>query len=121
MSEVALVVVDDERDAVEALKMVLELDGYTVHTATDAVSALALVLKHQPVGVILDLGMPGMDGRELARQLRAAHGPDLPIVAITGWSRLEDRETAEEAGVDYVLVKPADPETLRRLFPPTGA
>ena len=114
-----LVIVDDEPDAVEALKTLLELDGYTVHAATTAEAALALVALHHPTAVILDLGMPVIDGLTLARRLRELHGPDLPLVAITGWSDVEDREKAEEAGVDYVLVKPVEPQALRALFPPT--
>ena len=112
-----LVIVDDDPDAVEALKVLLELDGYTVHPATCAEAALALVAQHQPAAVILDLGMPVIDGAALARRLRELHGPDMPLVAITGWSDIEDRERAEAAGVDYVLVKPVDAEALRQLFP----
>jgi CheY-like chemotaxis protein len=115
-----LVIVDDEPDAVEALKILLELDGYTVHAATTAEAALALVAVHLPTAVILDLGMPVIDGLTLARRLRELHGPDLPLVAITGWSDVDEREKAEAAGVDLVLVKPVEPRALRALFPPTS-
>ena len=119
MADATLVIVDDEPDAVEALKVLLELDGYAVHGATTAEAALALVALHQPAAVILDLGMPVVDGLTLARRLRELHGPDLPLVAITGWSDVAERERAEDAGVDYVLVKPVEPQALRALFPPT--
>ena len=119
VADATLVIVDDEPDAVEALKLLLELDGYVVHAATSAEVALALVAQHAPTAVILDLGMPVIDGLTLARRLRELHGPDLPLVAITGWSDVAEREKAEEAGVDFVLVKPVEPRALRALFPPT--
>ena len=116
--DTALVIVDDEADVVETLQVLLEMDGYTVFSAVTAEAALALVEQHRPVGVILDLGMPVIDGLELARRLRDRHGDDLPLVAVTGWSDERKRDEAELAGVDYVLVKPIDPEALRKLFPP---
>jgi CheY-like chemotaxis protein len=112
------VIVDDEPDVVEGLKMLLELDGYDVFPATNAEMALLLVSHHSPVGVIMDLGMPGMDGLELARRLRTLYGNDLPLIALTGWSDQAELEKAELAGVDCVLLKPIDGETLRRLLPP---
>jgi CheY-like chemotaxis protein len=118
VEDTALVVVDDEPDVVESLKVLLELDGYTVHAATSAQDALQLVAVHRPMAVILDLGMPVVDGLTLARRLRELHGPDLPLVALTGWSDVEEREKAELAGVDYVMVKPLDAQALRTLFPP---
>jgi CheY-like chemotaxis protein len=117
--DTALVIVDDEADVVETLRVLLEMDGYTVFSATTAEVALELVERHRPVGVILDLGMPVIDGPELARRLRDRHGPDLPLVAVTGWSDERKLDEAELAGVDYVLVKPIDPEALRKLFPPS--
>jgi CheY-like chemotaxis protein len=116
--DTALVIVDDDLDVVQTLQLLLEMDGYTVFPAVTAEAAMALVEQHRPVGVILDLGMPVMDGLELARQLRDRHGPDLPLIAVTGWSDPGKRDEASVAGVDCVLVKPVDPETLRKLFPP---
>lgn len=119
--DTALVVVDDEADVVESLQVLLEMDGYTVFPAATAEAALLLVEQHRPVGVILDLGMPVVNGLELARRLRDRHGADLPLVAVTGWSDRDDRDKAELAGVDYVLVKPVEAEALRKLFPPVNA
>jgi CheY-like chemotaxis protein len=116
--DTALVIVDDDLDVVQTLQLLLEMDGYTVFPAVTAEAAMALVERHRPVGVILDLGMPVMDGLELARQLRDRHGPDLPLIAVTGWSEPSKRDEASVAGVDHVLVKPVDPETLRKFFPP---
>jgi CheY-like chemotaxis protein len=116
--DTALVIVDDDLDVVQTLQLLLEMDGYTVFPAVTAEAAMALVAQHRPVGVILDLGMPVMDGLELARQLRDRHGPDLPMIAVTGWSDRARRDEAAVAGVDHVLVKPVDLETLRKFFPP---
>jgi CheY-like chemotaxis protein len=76
------------------------MNGYTVFSAVTAEAALTLVEQHRPVGVILDLGMPVIDGLELARSLRDRHGPDLPLVAVTGWSDERKLDEAELAGVD---------------------
>lgn len=116
--DTALVIVDDDVDIVEALQALLEIDGYTVFPALDAERGLELVERHAPVGVILDLGMPVVDGIELTRRLRARHGEDLPIVALTGWSEQGERERAEAAGVDFVLIKPLFDQALRQIFPP---
>lgn len=110
-------IVDDEADVLEVLQALLEMDGYTVFPAASADGALSLVEQHRPMGVILDLGMPVVDGLELARRLRQRHGPDLPLVALTGWSDPNKRDEVELAGVDYVLIKPIDVRALRRLFP----
>ncbi|NRF71833.1 response regulator [Aquincola sp. S2] len=115
--DVRVVVVDDEPDAAEALQTLLELDGYNVKVAHDAREAFATIAAHTPHCVLLDLGLPEMDGCELARRLRERYGPELTLLAVTGWARQEDREQAELAGVDYVLLKPVQPEMLSRFFP----
>ena len=116
--DTALVIVDDDLDVVQTLQLLLEMDGYTVFPAVTAHAAMDFVEQHRPVGVILDLGMPVMDGLELARQLRDRHGPDLPMIAVTGWSDPVRRDEALVAGVDHVLVKPIELDTLRKFFPP---
>ena len=113
-----LVIVDDDLDAVQSLQVLLEMDGYSVFSAVTAQAALDLVEQHQPVGVILDLGMPLMDGLQLARELRERHGADLPLIALTGWSDRAKRDEAWGAGEDHVLVKPIELDTLRKFFPP---
>jgi CheY-like chemotaxis protein len=115
--DVRVVVVDDEPDAAEALQTLLELDGYNVKVAHDAIEAFDTIAAHAPHCVLLDLGLPEMDGCELARRLRERYGPELTLLAVTGWAREEDREQAELAGVDYVLLKPVQPEMLSRFFP----
>ena len=116
--DVRVVVVDDDADSAASLKMLLELDGYNVRTAHNAATALELVEQHQPVCVLLDIGLPDMDGNQLATELRARHGGGLALVAITGRSGEKDRIAAEKAGVDFVLVKPLDVAALQRMLPP---
>jgi len=116
--DVRVVVVDDDVDTCDALKILLELDGYNVRTALDAEQAMAAVEAHRPVCVLLDLGLPGIDGIELARRIRATYGGDLVLVALTGWTGDDDRDAAEAAGVDYVMHKPLDVERLRLVLPP---
>lgn len=118
--DIRIVVVDDDVDAAEVLKDLLELDGYQVWVAHDASQALRLVAKHQPDGVLLDLGLPDMDGLEVAKRLRAQEGAKLVMVAVTGRGSEEDRMAADAAGIDYVLVKPLDTRLLVRIFPPVG-
>lgn len=116
--DVRVLVVDDDPDAAASLKALLDLDGYNVRTAGDATRALALVAEHQPLCVLLDIGLPGMDGNELARALRNRHGTELVVVAVTGRSGAKDHLEAELAGFDYMLVKPVDPRLLRKMLPP---
>jgi signal transduction histidine kinase len=107
-----ILVVDDNTDAAETLSMLLELDGHTTRVAGDGESALTVAAAFRPDTVLLDIGMPGMNGYEAARKLRDAHGPSLRIIALTGWGAEEDRRQAHEAGFDRHLVKPVDPAML---------
>ena len=112
-----VLVVDDNVDAADGLKMLLELDGEHVDAAYDGEAALRRARESRPQVVLLDVGMPGMDGYELARRLREApETRDACIIAVTGWGQAEDRQKSKEAGFDLHLVKPIDPEALRRLL-----
>jgi signal transduction histidine kinase/ActR/RegA family two-component response regulator len=113
-----ILIVDDNLDAAESLAMCLELEGHRTRSARDGESALALALEFQPQAAILDIGLPGMNGYELARCLKgqANSGPPPLLVAVTGWGTEEDRRRAQEAGFDLHLVKPIDPERLSRLI-----
>ena len=107
---------DDNRDAADSLALVLRLDGHQVTVAYDGPAALAVARAVRPDVVLLDLGMPGMDGYEVCRQLRRL--PELAgarVVAVTGWGQEADRRRSAEAGFDRHLVKPADPDVVRRL------
>jgi PAS domain S-box-containing protein len=112
-----LVVVDDNRDAAESLAMLLRLQGNEVRVAYDGRAALTLVNDFRPGLVFLDIGMPEMDGYEVARRLREQ--PELKtlvLVALTGWGQEEDRRRSSEAGFNHHLIKPASRETLEDLL-----
>jgi CheY-like chemotaxis protein len=89
--------------------------GYEVRTAHDGPAALDTARAFRPHVVLLDVGLPGMDGYELARRLRAEGLAGDLLVSVTGYGQEEDRRRAEEAGFDHHLTKPVDPETLLRL------
>ena len=116
--DVRVIVVDDVVDAAEVLAATLSLGGYKVWTATSGAEALALIEAHQPHCVLLDIGMPGMDGNELTRTLRARYGDDIVLIAVTGREHDDERVSDTFARVDHYLQKPVDPDVLRKLLPP---
>jgi len=112
-----VLVVDDNHDAADSLGMLLQFLGADVMVVHDGHAALAAIASFQPAVVLLDLGMPGMNGFEVARRLRedpAARG--ITLVALTGWGQREDRRRTTEAGFDYHLVKPADVGMLQSIL-----
>lgn len=110
-----IVIVEDDADGREALRMQLVMSGYEVHEAIDGESGLELVQRLQPDVVLLDIGLPGLDGYEVARRLKSAQiCPRL--VAITGYGRPEDYERAMTAGFDRHLTKPVNYEELQRAL-----
>lgn len=112
-----ILVVDDVRDLADSLAMVLETSGAVVRVAYDGPAALELFAAFEPDAVLMDLGMPEMDGYETARRLRRLPGGEnVMLVALTGWGQDEDRRRAEEAGFDKHLVKPVDVEALESLL-----
>jgi CheY-like chemotaxis protein len=94
----------------------LESMGHEVRVAADGVQAVALAREFAPRVALLDIGMPRMDGYEAARQIRAALGDEVMLVALTGWGQEDDQQRALEAGFDRHLTKPADPELLEDLI-----
>jgi CheY-like chemotaxis protein len=110
-------VVDDNRDAAESLTMVLKLlgaDACAVHNGPDALDALTT---YKPDVVLLDIGMPGMDGHEVARRIRQrSEFRDVTLIALTGWGQEEDRRRSQAAGFDYHLIKPVDAGALQTLL-----
>ena len=112
-----ILVVDDHADVAECLAMLLKDLGHEVHTACDGSSAFEAVRTFGPEVVLLDIGLPEMDGYEVARRLRAEHGPDkLLLVALTGYGQEADRRRTREAGFDEHLLKPAGGADLNRLL-----
>jgi PAS domain S-box-containing protein len=114
-----VLVVDDNEDAVEALRMLLELEGHQVRTAHDGRNALAAAREFNPEVVLLDIGLPDMSGHEVARRL--AEDPrhrDVTLAALTGWGQAEDRRRSAEAGFQHHLVKPVHPAELKRVLAP---
>jgi CheY-like chemotaxis protein len=112
-----LLVVDDNVDAAESLAVLLRLAGHEVRVACDGPAALAAAQADPPEMVVLDLGMPGMDGFEVARRLRALPGSkDTLLVALTGWAQEDDRRRCAEAGFDGHLPKPVEWDALRQFL-----
>jgi len=112
-----VLLVDDNRDSVESLALLLRLDGHEVHAAHDGEEALALARRLQPHVVVLDIGLPKMDGHEVARRLRALPWPHpLCLIAVTGYGQHDDLRASAEAGFDHHMVKPIDPADLARLI-----
>lgn len=112
-----VLVVDDNRDLAETLAMILRLWGHDVAVAYDGPQALEMARSRPPEVVFLDIGLPRLDGFEVARQMRA--DPNLcraRIVAITGYGRDEDRQRSREVGIDVHLTKPVDPWQLQPLL-----
>jgi PAS domain S-box-containing protein len=112
-----VLVVDDNADLVQMLATVLEAAGHDVRKALDGRSAISVALSYRPHVVLLDLGMPGMDGVEVAAELR--RHPELGklrLVALTGWGQAHDRQRTEDAGFDLHLTKPTDPEHLQEVL-----
>jgi CheY-like chemotaxis protein len=113
-----VLVVDDNRDAADSLAMLLQLDGHEVHIAHDGPAALAAAGEFAPQVVMLDIGLPGLDGYGVARALREQPGTrDILLVAISGYGQEEDRQLSHEAGFDYHFVKPIDFLEVRRVLP----
>lgn len=112
-----VLVVDDNRDAAELIKQLLESEGHTVKTANDGKTGLGLAQQFQPDLALLDIGMPGMDGFQLAQALRQIPPlKSIHLVALTGWGSQEDRERTRCAGFDEHLTKPIDFRTLVNLI-----
>ena len=108
-----ILVVDDNVDAADTLVALLEMDGFEVSTAYDGLAAVAAVKAGHPDIVVMDIGMPGMDGYDAARMMRQEPGAEnMVLIALTGWGQSTDKNRASLAGFDHHLVKPVDYDTL---------
>lgn len=112
-----VLVVDDNADAANSLAAILRLSGHDVHIASDGHSAVQIAMRVRPHLVLLDIGLPGLDGFAVARRLRQEFSLDgLMIIAVTGKGEEDDHRRALEAGIDQYLLKPVDPVFLESLF-----
>jgi CheY-like chemotaxis protein len=112
-----ILVADDNRDAGETLAILLRLDGHEVHVATDGLEAVELFGRVKPDVAILDIGMPGLSGHEVARRIRNLGGESpVTLIALTGWGQRADKERAAESGFDHHFTKPVEPTVLSRLL-----
>ena len=112
-----LLVVDDNVDAADSLAMLLRMLGHEVRVAHDGPAALEVVRGYLPQMVFLDIGMPGMNGHEVARRMRQLPGlANVWLAALTGWGQQEDRRRSAEAGFDHHLVKPVESKVIEELL-----
>jgi CheY-like chemotaxis protein len=112
-----ILLVEDNPDSREMLKCLLELAGHDVHEAMSGPAGLDAILRLRPDVALVDLGLPGFDGLELARRVRASAGGDaVRLVALTGYGQPDDQRRTREAGFDAHLVKPADPARLATVI-----
>jgi CheY-like chemotaxis protein len=112
-----ILVVDDNIDAAESIAVFLRLEGHEVRTVSDGPQAVAIAQVFAPQVAVVDIGLPGMSGYEVARRLRlqGAAAPAL-LIALTGYGQKEDRARSTEAGFDYHFVKPADPRSIQEAI-----
>ncbi len=112
-----MLVVDDNRDSADSMAMLLHAIGHEVRTVHDGPAAIEQAAQYRPQYVLLDIGLPGMNGYEVAQHLRAL--PDLAgmiVIAMTGYGQDEDRKRSREAGFDHHFVKPVDLARLEALL-----
>jgi len=112
-----VLVADDNHDCADSLAMLLQLAGYETRTAYDGAEAIAMAESYRPDILLLDIGMPNLNGHEAARHIRdQPWGKDLLLVALTGWGQEEDRRRTEAAGFDAHFVKPVDSAALEQVL-----
>jgi CheY-like chemotaxis protein len=109
--------VDDNRDSADSLSMLLRLAGHEVRTCYDGAAGLEMARRWLPEVVLLDIGLPRLDGYEVARRLRQeAEAPRILVVAMTGYGKDQDRQRSQQAGFNAHLVKPVDLDELAQLI-----
>lgn len=112
-----ILIADDNRDAAESLAMILALSDHETVVATSGEEALRLAREATPQAMILDIGMPGMPGDQVAREVRREPwGARVLLLAVTGWGRPEDKARTKAAGFDHHLTKPIDVDEIERLL-----
>jgi len=112
-----ILAVDDSRDAVDSLALILGMMGHETRTAYDGLEAVQAAAAFQPEVVLLDIGLPKLNGYEAAREIRQkTWGKHVLLIALTGWGQEEDKRRAFEAGFDHHLTKPVDPASLEKIL-----
>lgn len=111
-----VLIADDNADAVDTLAAFIEMLGYEAKVVYDGAAAVEAATREQPEVVILDIGMPKLNGWEACKKIRAIQGKKVRIVALTGWGTDVDRKRSEEAGFDAHWVKPLDPGEIMNLL-----
>jgi CheY-like chemotaxis protein len=112
-----VLVVDDNADAADTLAKLLALGGHEAQIARDGPQAIVAALRWQPEFILLDIGLPGLDGYEVARRLRQEMAcQETVLIAVTGYGQPEDRQRSRAAGIDHHLLKPVDWDVLRSLL-----
>jgi CheY-like chemotaxis protein len=112
-----ILIVDDNQDSAESMALLLKFDGHQVEMAHDGLTALRVAESFQPEIILLDIGLPGMNGYDVARQIRTQPETSrAQLIALTGYGQEEDRQRSKEAGFDYHLVKPVEPRVLQHLL-----
>jgi len=112
-----ILVVDDNEDAATSLVMLLQMTGHETYVAHDGLAAIKAVEKHRPEVVLLDIGLPALNGYEVCRRIRQQPlGKEMVLIALTGWGQEKDRRDSREAGFDGHLVKPVDYASLMALL-----
>lgn len=112
-----VLVVDDNHDSALSLAMVLSIMGHETRTAHDGESAVATAESFLPEVVLLDIGLPKLNGYEVAQRIRGnAWGASMFLIAVTGWGQQEDRQRSSEVGMNVHMVKPVEPAALERLL-----
>jgi CheY-like chemotaxis protein len=109
-------VVEDDEDSRQMLCRLLELSGHRVHQAADGLRGLEQALSLRPDVALIDVGLPGLDGYQVAARIRAAGLTDVFLIAVTGYGQVEDRLRAEAAGFDAHVTKPVNPPALTALL-----
>jgi PAS domain S-box-containing protein len=116
-----VLVVDDNRDSADSLAMLLKITGHKTYTAYDGLEAVEAIEKYRPEVVLLDIGLPMLDGHEVCRRVRQQPwGKDIVMIALTGWGQDDDRRKSEEAGFNGHMVKPVDYDKLLDLLESAG-